>query len=389
MSRVLAGPWATQALADLGAEVIKVERPALGDETRSFAPFADRPDGTAGESIYFLSTNRGKRSVTIDLATDGGQDLLRSLADKSDVLLENFRCGTMAKFNLSYDELAERNPRLVYCSITGFGQTGAHRFRAGYDLVVQAMGGFMSVTGEPNGQPMKSGVAMADILTGLYATQAILAALLERQTSGLGQYIDLALLDVQIASLANQAASYLMTATVPERHGNAHGSIVPYQDFPTSDGRIVIAVANDLQFVRFARLIGEPQLSSDPLFRTNSSRVQNRLKLLPLIQTRIAERTTREWIAVLDEAKIPAGPINDLEAVFNDSQVVERNLLLEFPSPDGQPIKTVGSPVHYSRTRLSPGVRPPQLGEHTDEILSGLLHKTPEEIQSLRKRQVI
>ena len=234
LSRVLAGPWATQALADLSAEVIKVERPALGDETRSFTPFADRPDGTAGESIYFLSTNRGKRSVTIDLATDGGQDLLRSLADKSDVLLENFRCGTMAKFNLSYDELAERNPRLVYCSITGFGQTGAHRFRAGYDLVVQAMGGFMSVTGEPNGQPMKSGVAMADILTGLYATQAILAALLERQTSGLGQYIDLALLDVQIASLANQAASYLMTSTVPERHGNAHGSIVPYQDFPTA-----------------------------------------------------------------------------------------------------------------------------------------------------------
>lgn len=389
LSRVLAGPWATQSLADMGAEVIKIERPGSGDDTRSFAPFLTREDGSPGESIYFLSTNRGKRSITIDLSHPEGQELVRRIIDTADVVVENYKVGNLAKFNLDYAALSARNPRLIYCSITGFGQTGPHSARAGYDLVIQAMGGLMSITGEPGNHPVKSGVAMADILTGLYATQAILAALYERQSSKQGQYIDLALLDVQIATLANQGAGYLMTREIPKRHGNAHGSVVPYQDFSTSDGRIVIAVANDSQFARLAQIIGLPQLAADPRYRVNAARVRYRDELLQLIGERLQLKTSAEWLAALDRESIPAGPINSLKSVFEEPQVEARNLLVEFPSTDGVPVRLVGSPIRFSRTPVSHELPPPKLGQHTDEILEYLLHESADRIAHLHKKKVV
>lgn len=389
LSRVLAGPWATQSLADLGAEVIKIERPHIGDDTRSFAPFVRAEGSTSGESIYFLSTNRGKKSVTIDLAQKEGQDLVRRLADWADVLVENFKVGNLAKFGLDYPSLSARNPKLIYCSITGFGQTGANSKRAGYDLVIQAMGGLMSITGAPDEQPMKSGVAIADILTGLYATQAILAALYERNTSGLGQFIDLALLDVQIATLANLGTEYLMTGTVPKRHGNAHGSIVPYQDFETSDGRIIIAVANDAQFARLAVIIGMPELVNDAKYSANADRVRNREPLLSALSERFRSRTSAEWIKALDREGIPAGPINSLDAVFEDPQVAARELLVEFSTGTASPIRVVANPIKFSRTPTSHELPPPALGQHTQVALEDILKMSADEIARLRKNDVI
>jgi crotonobetainyl-CoA:carnitine CoA-transferase CaiB-like acyl-CoA transferase len=389
LSRVLAGPWATQSLADLGAEVIKIERPGTGDDTRSFAPFVTGDGATAGESIYFLSTNRGKKSVTIDLAKKEGQELLRRLADWADVLVENYKVGNLAKFGLDHASLSARNPRLIYCSITGFGQTGVNSKRAGYDLVIQAMGGLMSITGAAGEQPMKSGVAMADILTGLYATQAILAALYERQKSGLGQFIDLALFDVQIATLANLGTEYLMTGVVPTRHGNAHGSIVPYQDFETRDGRIIIAVANDAQFARLAQIVEMPELASNPKYTANADRVRNRVPLLAVLGERFRSRTSAEWIEDLDREGIPAGPINSLDAVFKDPQIAGRDLLVEFSTGGGKPTRVVANPIKFSRTLTSHEVPPPGLGEHTAETLENILRLGAEEIRELRKKNVI
>ena len=387
LSRVLAGPWATQSLADLGAEVIKIERPGTGDDTRTFAPFLPGVDGQYGESIYFLSTNRGKKSVTIDLSDKEGQDLVRRLAGWADVLVENYKVGNLAKFGLDYASLSAQNPRLIYCSITGFGQTGPNSARAGYDIVIQAMGGLMSITGAPDGQPMKSGVAIADILTGLYATQAILAALYERNTSGMGQFIDLALLDVQIATLANMGTEYLMTGANPKRHGNAHGSIVPYQDFETKDGSIIIAVANDAQFARLAQILGTPEITSNEKYKSNVDRVRNREELLDILRQKFRSRTSAEWISELDREGIPAGPINSLDAVFKDPQVAARGLLVEFPDGGGRPTRVIGNPIKFSRASTSHNLPPPRLGEHTDEVLANVLGLDIEEILRLKNNR--
>ena len=385
LSRVLAGPWATQSLADLGAEVIKIERPGTGDDTRTFAPFLPGVDGQPGESIYFLSTNRGKKSVTIDLAQPEGQEIVRRLVDTADVLVENYKVGNLAKFQLDYASLSACNPRLIYCSITGFGQTGPNCARAGYDIVIQAMGGLMSITGAPDGQPMKSGVAIADILTGLYATQAILAAVHERNRTGLGQFIDLALLDVQIATLANMGTEYLMTGAIPKRHGNAHGSIVPYQDFETKDGSIIIAVANDAQFARLAQIVGMPEIASEVKYKSNADRVRNREVLLKILEQKFRSRTSTEWITELDREGIPAGPINALDAVFDDPQIVARDLLVEFPDRDGHSTRVIGNPIKFSRTSTSHNLPPPKLGEHTREVLTKVLGLGNPEILRLEK----
>jgi crotonobetainyl-CoA:carnitine CoA-transferase CaiB-like acyl-CoA transferase len=389
LSRVLAGPWATQTLADMGADVIKIERPGVGDETRSYAPFTPSINGAPGISTYFLAMNRGKRSITIDITQENGQELVRELADRSDVLVENYKVGSLAKLGLDYETLASRNPKLIYCSITGFGQTGPNRDRAAYDLVIQAMGGLMSLTGVPEGEPMKAGVAVADIATALNATTAILGALFEREHSGLGQYIDLALLDVQIAALLNQASSYLMTARVPQRQGNAHVSIVPYQAFASSDGQMIIAVANDLQFARLAKVLELTELIKDSRFRTNAARVRNRAVLIPMIEAALANKTNKEWLSLFDAALVPAGPINSIEEVFRDPQVAARELLLEFKSHTEAAIRVVGSPIKYSRTPIEYSKAPPLLGADTDQLLTDVLGKSSDCIQHLRHTGVI
>ncbi|HVB34696.1 MAG TPA: CaiB/BaiF CoA-transferase family protein [Patescibacteria group bacterium] len=390
LTRILAGPWATQTLADLGAEVIKVERPKLGDESRHYGPpFLLSGSGASTRSVYFLAANRGKRSVTINLATPEGQSLVRELAGRCDVLIENFKAGSLAKMGLGYAQLSASNPGLIYCSITGFGQEGPHRDRAGYDLVAQAMGGLMSITGEPDGPPVRVGVAITDILTGLYGAIGILSALRERERTGLGQYIDLALFDVQVATLANQASSFLATGQVPQRYGNAHANIVPYQSFATRNGYMIVAVANDFQFSRFAEILGMPQIFEDPRFRTNSERVRNRAVLLPIIADRLRERTTGEWLADCDGAHIPAAPINSLDAVFSDPQIEAHHLVVEFPPSGNTPVRVAGSPLRLSRTPVSYQLPPPELGAHTDEVLSELLGKTPESIEDLRRRGVL
>jgi len=374
----------------MGAEVIKIERPKMGDETRGFGPpFLKSTSGTPTKSLYFVSANRGKRSVTIDTTKPEGQALVRELAAKSDVFVENFKVGGMAKFGLDYTALSKINPRLIYCSITGFGQTGPHRLRPGYDIVIQAMGGLMSITGEPDGEPIKSGVAIADILTGLYATSAILAALYERERSNAGQHIDLALLDVQIATLANQAASFLHTGVTPQRHGNAHPNICPYQAFQTSDGRIIVAVANDAQFQRFASILGMPGWTDDPKFQTNASRVKNRDSLIPLISTRLLQKSSAEWLGELDRAEIPAGPVNNLDEVFQDPQIAARNLVVEFPPENGERVRAAASPIRFSRNAISYELPPPELGEHTEEVLSRILRKSSSSIRALRETGVI
>jgi crotonobetainyl-CoA:carnitine CoA-transferase CaiB-like acyl-CoA transferase len=389
-TRVLAGPWATQSLADMGAEVIKIERPVSGDDTRGFGPpFVASKNGTAGLSTYFLSANRGKHSVTIDLAKPEGQQLARELAEKSDILIENYKVGSLAKLGLDYPALLARNPRLIYCSITGFGQTGPHRYRPGYDLVVQAMGGLMSITGEPEGEPMRCGVAVTDIFAALYATTAILAALYEREHSNLGQHIDLGLLDVQIATLANQASYFLGTGQAPGRFGNAHASVTPYQSFATSDGRMIVAVANDSQFASLATLLGMGEMANDPRFKKNAERVRNRHILLPLISERLLTRTTAEWLADLDRAQIPAGPVNTIDAAFDDPQINARNLIVEFPPGNHGSIRVAGNPTRFSRTPVSYEMPPPELGQHTDEILSQVLNKSRESIQELRQKGVV
>jgi crotonobetainyl-CoA:carnitine CoA-transferase CaiB-like acyl-CoA transferase len=387
LTRVLAGPWATQTLADLGADVIKVERPRIGDDTRSFPPFVSR-NGDAAQSTYFLALNRGKRSITIDLCRPEGQELVRKLADKSDVFIENYKVGSLGKFGLDYPTLSVRSPRLVYCSITGFGQSGPHCRRAGYDLVIQAMSGLMSITGETDGAPMRAGVAIADFLTALYAVIAILAAVREREHSGVGQHIDLALLDVQIAALANQAAEFLATREPPYRYGNAHPGIVPYQDFSTCDGKIVIAVANDSQFARFAAVLGMEQLVDDPRFKVNAERVRNRATLLPIISARLSQGTTSYWLRVLDEKSIPAGPINMINDVLTDPQVDARKLTVDFSGYD-TPVQVIGNPLRFSRTPVQYDTAPPELGEDTEEILSGILGVVPAEIASLKRSGII
>jgi crotonobetainyl-CoA:carnitine CoA-transferase CaiB-like acyl-CoA transferase len=395
MSRILAGPWASQLLADLGAEVIKVERPGSGDDTRGWGPpfLEPGPGQTRGDAAYYLAANRGKHSLAIDIARPEGQAVIRKLVGKSDVLLENYKLGGLAKYGLDYASLAALNPRLVYCSITGFGQSGPYAAQAGYDFIIQGMAGLMSVTGradeEPGGEPLKVGVAVSDLFTGLYATIGILAALQEREASGRGQYIDLSLFDTQVALLANQALNYLVSGRQPPRLGNAHPNIVPYQVFATRDGHLILAVGNDSQFRRFCELAGRPELAADERFATNAGRVENRALLIPLIDEVMAKRDRDDWLAALSAAGIPGGPINTLPQVFADPQVKARGLETETRRPDGTVIPGVANPLRFSRTPLATGKAPPGLAEDTGFVLREIAGLSDEEIDDLRRQGVV
>lgn len=381
LSRVLAGPWATQMLADLGADVIKVERPVAGDDTRHWGPpfLKDDAGNDTREASYFTACNRNKRSITVDMAHPEGQALLRKMAAEADVVVENFKTGGLAQYGLDYASLKVLNPRLIYCSITGFGQDGPYAERAGYDLMVQAMCGLMSITGhadgEPGGGPLKVGVAVIDVFTGLYASNAILAALNARHSTGQGQYIDMALLDVGMAVLANQAAGFLATGKAPGRAGNIHPSLAPYQDFSTLDGNVLLAIGNDGQFARFCAAIGQDGWAQDARFASNTARVQNRAALLGLMQPVMLTRSTADWIALLEDKAVPCGPINTIAQAFDDPQVIARGIRKELPSTAGHGISamaTVASPMRLSATPVTYRSAPPALGQHTDEVLQEL-----------------
>ena len=399
LSRVLAGPWCTQTLADLGAEVIKVERPPApgqpgGDDTRGWGPpfLKDRAGRDTADAAYFLGTNRNKRSVTIDIAKPEGQSLILQMAARCDVMIENFKVGDMARYGLDAASLCQRYPRLVYCSITGFGQTGPYRDRAGYDYAVQGMGGLMSITGErddrPGGGPQKVGVAVADLFTGMYATVAILAALRHRDATGEGQIIDMALLDTQVAMLANLGANYLVTRQAPQRAGNAHQNIVPYQVFEVADGHLIVAVGNDAQFARFCTVAGCSELAPDPRFATNANRVRHREILVPLLADRLKLRSRADWLTALEAAKVPCGPINDLADVFADPQVRERGMTVSLPHPHNDALELVASPMKLSATPVQLRRPPPLLGQHTDEVLAEMGVDAARR-QQLRTRGVI
>jgi len=395
LSRVLAGPWSGQILADLGADVIKVERPGNGDDTRSWGPpfLRDARGENTSEAAYYLSANRNKRSVTIDFTQPEGQRLVRELAEKSDIVIENFKVGGLAAYGLDYQSLKALNPKLIYCSITGFGQTGPYAKRAGYDFMIQGLGGLMSLTGRPEGEegagPVKVGVALTDILTGLYSTVAILAALAHRDQTGIGQHVDMALLDVQVACLANQAMNYLTTGTPPRRLGNAHPNIVPYQDFPTADGDFILTVGNDGQFRKFAEVAGQPQWADDPRFATNKLRVANRAELIPLIRQATVFKTTAEWVSQLEKAGVPCGPINDLAQMFQDPQVVARGLAVTIPHPLAGSVPQVASPIRLSETPVEYRRAPPLLGEHTEAVLSEVLGLDADAVHRLRSAGVL
>jgi crotonobetainyl-CoA:carnitine CoA-transferase CaiB-like acyl-CoA transferase len=395
LSRVLAGPWSGQLLADLGADVVKVERPGAGDDTRAWGPpWLNDADGrSTDESAYYLSANRNKRSITVNLATPEGQRLVRELAGTADVLLENYKVGGLAQYGLDYASLKVLNPRLVYCSITGFGQTGPYASRAGYDFLIQGMGGLMSLTGRADGTegegPLKVGVALTDIMTGLYATVAVLAALKRRDSSGEGQHIDLALLDVQIACLANQAANYLIGGTIPSRMGNAHPNIVPYQEFPTADGYMIIAVGNDSQFGNLCRTLDKPEIATDERFVTNSQRVKHRNELIALIHGITVSRTTDEWVRAMEAVGVPCGPINTLDRVFADPHVQSRNARIEMQHPHGTQVPLVANPIRMSESPVQYRHAPPMLGQHTDEVLRDWLGATSAKIDSLRAGNTI
>ncbi|WP_206952671.1 CaiB/BaiF CoA transferase family protein [Trinickia acidisoli] len=395
LTRVLAGPWCAQTLADLGADVIKVERPGAGDDTRHWGPpYLKMPDGAdTREAAYYLCANRNKRSVTVDIATPEGQEIVREFARTSDVVLENYKVGQLAKYGLDYESLKAVKPDLVYCSVTGFGQTGPLAERAGYDFIVQGMGGFMSITGErealPGGGPQKAGVAIADLMTGMYATVAVLAALAHRDRTGEGQAIDMALLDVQVAMLANVGSNYLASGKAPPRWGNAHQNIVPYQAFQTSDGWIIVAVGNDGQFRKFVEIGGRPALADDVRFATNPERVRHRDVLVPIVAEMVKTRGKREWIGALEAAGVPCGPINDLDEVFDDAQVRARGMRVEVPHPSGAMAPLVRNPIRMSATPPEVRSAPPTLGEHTDAVLREVLGYDEAAIAALRGKSVI
>jgi len=391
LSRVLAGPWAGQNLADLGAEVIKIERPQSGDDARAFGPpWVKDVDGRdTSDSAYFTAANRGKKSVTVNIAHPAGQAIVRELARVSDVLIENYKFGDLARYKLGYEDLNALNPRLIYCSVTGFGQTGPWRDRPGYDFMIQGMGGMMSVTGEPDGEPQRAGVPVADIITGMYASIAICAALAHRAHSGQGQHLDLALLDSQIALLAYQNTNYFATGTPPKRIGNLHPNIVPYQPFRTADGEVIIACGNDNLYRKLCEAAGCLELAEDPRFASNGKRVENRVELTRLLQQIFARRSTREWLQLLEAAGVPNGPINDVAQVFDEPQVRARGVRLELDHPVAGKLPTVASPMRFSATPLDYRTPPPLLGEHTDEVLRGLLGKGAPEIARLRAEGAI
>jgi crotonobetainyl-CoA:carnitine CoA-transferase CaiB-like acyl-CoA transferase len=395
LSRVLAAPWAAQNLADLGAEVVKVERPRKGDDSRAFGPpwLKDAQGRDTTESGYFLSANRGKKSITVDISQPAGAQIVRELAADADVLIENYKVDDLKRYGLGYDELAKINPRLIYCSVTGFGQTGPYRSRAGYDFMVQGMGGLMSITGErddrPGGGPQRVGIPLIDIITGMYASIAICAAIAHRAGSGKGQYIDMALLDCSVAFLANQGANYLVTGEAPQRLGNTHPNIVPYESFPTADGDLILAAGNDNLFRKFCAAAGRPELADDARFATNSARVENRAALGQLIAAAMKQRTTAQWIAELDAAGVPCGPINNIAQVFEDPQVLARGMRIEVPHALGGTAPLVRSPMRFSDTPLEHNIAPPLLGQHTDEILRSRIGRSEQEIAQLRESGVI
>ena len=395
LTRVLAGPWATQNLADFGAEVIKIERPGHGDDTRKWGPpfLRDRDGRETADAAYYLACNRGKKSVTLDIASDEGRALAHALALQCDVLVENFKVGDLARHGLDYASLSKAHPRLVYCSITGFGQDGPYRDRPGYDFMVQGLGGLMSVTGErddvPGGGPQKVGVAVSDLFTGMYATSAILAALLERGSSGAGQHIDMALLDVQVAMLANLSSSYFVSRQPPGRMGNAHMNIVPYHVFRAADEFLIVAVGNDGQFARFCEVLGAPEWAEDPRFLTNPQRVRHRELLVGMIGERLGTRRAREWLALIEAAGVPCGPINDLAQVFADPQVRHRRMQVAAPHATAAEVTMVANPIKFSRTPIAHDRAPPLLGEHTEEVLGQLLGIDAAAARALRSRGVI
>ncbi len=395
LTRVLAGPWCTQLLADLGADVIKIERPGSGDDTRAWGPpylkDADGRDTT--EAAYYLSANRGKRSVTVDIGKAEGQQLLRKLAAASDVVVENYKVGQLAKYGLDYARLSAASPRLVYCSITGFGQDGPYKDRAGYDFIIQAMGGFMSITGErdglPGAGPQKAGVAVSDLMTGMYTTVAILAAVAQRERTGHGQYIDMALFDTMIAMLANMNMNYLTTGKAPGRAGNAHQNIVPYQVFAAADGHVVIAVGNDSQYARFCEIAGRPDLAADPRFTSNAERVRNRAVLVPMLEAIVRGKPAAYWAERLEAAGVPCGPINSIAQALADPQAVARGVRIDLPHPTAGSVPLVGLPIRMSASSPSYERPPPLLGEHTDEVLRELAGLHADEIAALRSRGVL
>ena len=395
LSRVLAGPWASQNLADLGAEVLKIERPGSGDDTRSWGPpfLRDKDGGETRESAYFLSVNRGKKSVTLDIAKPEGQRIARALAAKCDVLLENYKVGGLAKYGLAYDDLKKINPRIVYCSITGFGQSGPSAHRPGYDFIFQGMGGLMSITGErdgePGGGPQKVGIAVTDVLAGMYASLAVTAAIAHRERTGVGQYIDLALFDAVVAFGANQILNYFTSGKIPGRYGNAHANVVPYEVFATADGHLILAVGNDSQFASFCRVAGRPELADDPRYATMPGRITNRATLIPLLREILRERPGARWLTELETANVPCGPINDYRQVFEDPQVQHRRLKIEIPHPAGVPSPTIASPMRFSETPVEYELPPPVLGQHTHEVLGDLLGMRREELDQLEAQKII
>jgi crotonobetainyl-CoA:carnitine CoA-transferase CaiB-like acyl-CoA transferase len=390
LSRVLAGPWAGQNLADLGAEVIKVERPKTGDDSRAFGPpwVKDREGRETKDSAYFTAANRGKKSITLNIASPEGQAVVKDLARVSDVLIENYKFGDLARYGLGYADLKAINPRLIYCSVTGFGQTGPQREHPGYDFMIQGMGGMMSVTGEPDGAPgggpQRAGVPVADIITGMYASIAICAAIASRAETGLGQHLDLALLDSQIALLAYQNTNYFATGKPPGRIGNLHPNIVPYQPFRTADGDVILACGNDNLYRKFCEATGRPELADDPRFASNGKRVENRKELTRLLQEIFSGRSTHEWVALLEAAGVPNGPINNVAQVFEEPQVKARNIRIDLDHPVAGKLPTVVSPMRFSGTPLEHKAAPPVLGQHTDEVLGGLLKMSAADIEKLR-----
>jgi len=395
LTRVLAGPWCTQNLADLGADVIKVERPGVGDDTRSWGPpYAKDADGNnSTEAAYYLTANRGKRSVTLDIASPEGQKVIRQLVMQSDVVIENYKVGQLKRYGLDYDSLSALKPDLIYCSITGFGQTGPYASRSGYDFIIQGMGGLMSITGErddlPGGGPQKAGVAIADLMTGMYATIAVLAALTHRDRTGVGQYIDLALLDVQVAMLANVGSNYLHSGQTPKRWGNAHANIVPYQTFAASDGHIIVTAGNDGQYRKFVEAGGCPELAADPRFLTNPQRVALRDTLVPLLADMVRKKTKAQWLELLENAGVPCGPINKLDEVFNDPQVQARECAIALDHPMGSKVKLVTSPMRMSATPVRYNAAPPTLGQHTGQVLQEILGYSDEQLSQLRDKKII
>ena len=391
LSRILAGPWASQMLADFGAQVIKIERPNKGDDTRYWGPpfIKEKTSTQPPQAAYFHSTNRNKQSIAIDIQHKAGQQIIKDLVKNADVFIENFKVGALARYGLDYPKLKLLNPNLIYCSITGFGQTGPSSERAGYDAMIQGEGGLMSITGVANGEPMKAGVALTDIMTGLYCSNAILAALMARNHIDKGQYIDIALLDVQVSTLANQGLNYLATGNNPKRQGNAHPNIVPYQTFNTSDGIIMLAIGNDTQFRKFCQLVEQPELADNPNFQANEQRVINRESLIEHLSKILLSQPTVWWINQLETLDIPCGPINTLQEVFNHSQIKHRNLVRKIPDNCSKQIYTIASPINLSETPLQYRTAAPNLSEHCEQILSSELGYDSKKIQHLRENGIV